>query len=114
MVSLSRQETLSIDNSSAFTQFIISFLIKVSPQLYLFKMREIHALFNIRNFILKSFFSICWFTVHIIYFECDIYYNAILMGTKTIQALFIYQGIEVSYLAKIFTTGIKLLSNNLK
>lgn len=85
MVSLSRQETLSIDNSSAFTQFIISFLIKVSPQLYLFKMREIHALFNIRNFILKSFFSICWFTVHIIYFECDIYYNAILMGTKTMQ-----------------------------
>lgn len=81
MVSLSRQETLSIDNSSAFTQFIISFLIKVSPQLYLFKMREIHALFNIRNFILES----CWFTVHIIYFECDIYYNAILMGTKTMQ-----------------------------
>lgn len=81
MVSLSRQETLSIDNSSAFTQFIISFLIKVSPQLYLFKMREIHALFNIRNFFLKS----CWFTVHIIYFECDIYYNAILMGTKTMQ-----------------------------
>lgn len=85
MVSLSRQETLSIDNSSALTQFIISFLIKVSPQLYLFKMREIHALFNIRNFILKRFFSICWFTVHIIYFECNIYYNAILMGTKTMQ-----------------------------